>query len=876
MKSPARRLSPALALLIPIIPCLIGDHTLFAQRGDRKGHEMPPPPAHWKIPAAPVVTADQAPETFAVPEGFRVELIAAEPTIHDPVALAFDGNGRIWVVEMRGYMPNIDGKGEDAPTGRISVLIDDDNDGKIDRHTVFLDKLAMPRAVSMTNADRAMLYADGETLYEVAIQEGKDGLPTAGKKTVVDSDYAKGGNPEHKPNGLLHGLDNWIYSSKCDKRYRRIDGKWIEEKTEFRGQWGIDQDDFGRLYTNTNSNCVSAEELPPGVTVSNPNHTFVSISTAKLSNQSMWPSRPTPGVNRGYLPDFLSDQGYLKGPTAVSGLSVYRGDQFPAEFQGNLFINEPGGNLVKRAIVTGKDGRIEIKQAYADREFFTSTDERCRIVNSYTAPDGTLYFVDFYRGILQHAAYMTTFLRRQVEERGLDKPAGLGRLWRVVHEGKPPGKAPRMQAESSGELVAHLAYPNGWWRDTAQRLIVERGPDQTAIAALKTLAADGKSGQLARIHAIWTLEGLGAYTIADFQAAYDSNQPEVAAQALRAAGIFANTADAGSVVAAVGAEPKNPARVLRQQALASLGRFSAWSALPKWLSPKPDSREIDLLLSGLSGRELTFLETNPAASLTAPLMAAAARSTDPAALTKLISLAISAPAADQGKLISELASTAAKLRHAALAEHLMKLDASLMPNVFNGLLAGKKALGTKFKPIAVKALPSPLSDATALPDAKKRSELAAIFTVSATGEATFIKTAEDRQLFDLGKQHYTVICGACHQPHGKGQEFIAPPLIDSEWVSGPANRLIALTLDGAMGPITVDGTTYTAPQIQPVMPGLRSNPEIDDHKLAAMLTYVRNEWGNAAPPITPGMVKAWRDKTELRAPYTEAELKKIK
>ncbi|MCB1087010.1 MAG: dehydrogenase, partial [Verrucomicrobiae bacterium] len=320
------------AIASAIVPCWIADPTLFAQRGDREGHDMAPPPADWKIPPAPVVTADAAAKTFALPEGFHIELVAAEPLIHDPVALAFDGNGRIWVVEMRGYMPDIDGHGEDLPTGRISVLVDEDGDGKADRHTVFLDKLVMPRAVALTDNDRSMLYADGASLYQVAIVEGKDGLPTAGKQTMVDEDYAKGGNPEHKPNGLRYALDNWIYSSKCDRRYRRVDGKWIEEKTEFRGQWGIDQDDQGRLFTNTNSNCVSAEEIPAGLTVANPNHEFRSPVTTKLSKQTMWPSRLTPGINRGYMKDFLTDEGYLKAPTAVSGLAIYRGDQFPAEF----------------------------------------------------------------------------------------------------------------------------------------------------------------------------------------------------------------------------------------------------------------------------------------------------------------------------------------------------------------------------------------------------------------------------------------------------------------------------------------------------------------------------------------------------------------
>jgi mono/diheme cytochrome c family protein len=229
-------------------------------------------------------------------------------------------------------------------------------------------------------------------------------------------------------------------------------------------------------------------------------------------------------------------------------------------------------------------------------------------------------------------------------------------------------------------------------------------------------------------------------------------------------------------------------------------------------------------------------------------------------------------------MFRELAQAAAGQRRASLAEQLLALagsETALAAPVADGLLAGRKAAGNQFKPMVVKAAPALISDPKALPDAKKRDQLAALFDYSGVEAVSFLKTEEHRELFEAGRRHYAVICGACHQPHGKGQEFISPPLVDSEWVTGSPNRLIALTLDGAMGPITVNGKVYTVPEIQPVMPGLRLNPEIDDEKVAAMLTYVRNEWGNAASPITPSMVKAWRDKTEVRAPYTEGELKEI-
>ncbi|HRQ89476.1 MAG TPA: PQQ-dependent sugar dehydrogenase, partial [Bacteroidia bacterium] len=408
--------------------------SLHAQEGDRPGHVMTPPPTHWKIPPAPVVPPGEAAATMALEEGFELSLVASEPMIHDPVALAFDGNGRIWVAEMMGYMPDIDGKLEESTYGRISVIEDTDGDGKADKHTVFLEKYLLPRAVALIDNDRTLLFADNLTLYEAEIlDDGKGGIK-AGKVSVVDEKYAEGGNPEHKPNGLLWGLDNWIYSAKCDVRYRKVDGKWIKEKTEDRGQWGIAQDDYGRLFTNTNSNLITAEEVPPGVRIRNPAYTFRTNTNTAIKDQKLWPARINPGVNRGYMEGTLDENGYLNTPTAASGMAVYRGDQFPERYYGNVFITEPSGNLVKRATVAeGENGFRKMESATKGHEFLGSTDERSRIVSVYTAPDGSLYLVDMYRGILQHRVYMTSYLRAQVIERGLDKHIALGRIWRVTH-----------------------------------------------------------------------------------------------------------------------------------------------------------------------------------------------------------------------------------------------------------------------------------------------------------------------------------------------------------------------------------------------------------------------------------------------------------
>lgn len=859
------------ASLLPVIAA--------AQNGDKAGHDMAPPPAHWKIPAAPVVKPEDSAATMRLEAGFELELVAAEPMVHDPVALAFDGDGRIWVAEMLGYMPDIDGKLEDSTYGRISVLEDTDGDGKADKHTVFLEKYLLPRAVALVDNDRTLLFADNEQLYEAEILKDGEGGIKAGKVTLVDENYAEGGNPEHKPNGLMRALDNWFYNAKCDLRYKKVNGVWIKEKTEERGQWGITQDDYGRLFTNSNSNLISVEEIAPGAKARNTNYAFRAPVTTTIKNQQLWPSRINPGVNRGYMKGTLDENGYLQKPTAASGMAVYRGDQFPAAFQGQLFITEPSGNLVKRATVEeGENGYRFVKSAVDGSEFLTSTDERSRMVNAHTAPDGSLYLVDFYRGILQHKEYMTSYLRAQVVERGLDTPIGLGRIWRVRHtDGKALAAAPKMSEESSVALVAHLSHPNGWWRDTAQRLIVERGGDE-AVEALKALVADG-SNELASIHALWALEGLGQLDPATVKTALSLKQPRALAEVVRAAETFAGTEKGAEVFALIAPLAESEVIHVRRQVATSLGRFGD-PAVPV-LAALVTAQEKDLLTgdlaaSGLSGKELAFFQALPPKhNLRAPLIETLVKRNDKKELGELTALI-----KDQSEFRA-LARASATQRRAEEAGELLALVAKpetskdVRKAIVEGLLAGGK--DKKFKPMPVKELDElALATQGGLVDAKNGKALAALFKVGSGEEETFLLTDAHRAQYKLGETHYQRICLGCHQVHGNGQQYIAPPLVGSEWVLESEQRLISIVMDGLMGPIEVLGKTYTVPEIQPMMPGLRLNPEFTDEQLAAIMTYIRNSWGNGAPPVTTEAVASYRESVAPRAPWTPEELLKVK
>jgi len=876
LSSLARTRRLATVVMVPLVISLVA--SVSAQRGDRDGHVMTPPPDHWEIPQAPVLSPEKEEQTFSLEDGFRVNLFAAEPLVHDPVAIVFDGNGRLWVAEMRGYMPDIDGKTEKETPGRISVLDDTDNDGTADRHTVFLEDVLLPRALAFTDADRSLLFADNESLYEIEIIEGEKG-PQPGERTVVDEKYAAGGNPEHKANGLLYGLDNWFYSSKHDVRYRKVDGEWTREKTESRGQWGIAQDDLGRILTNTNSNLVTLEEIAPGLTVRHPHHPFSSKVTKRMNDQRLRPARITPGVNRGYMEGVLDKDGYLTKPTAASGLVLYRGHHFPERYAGQLFVPEPAGNLVTRAAIReGEDGSREIVRVNQEGEWFTSTDERSRIVNIYNAPDGSLYLLDFYRGIIQHAVYMTSYLRAQVEERKLYEPAGLGRIWRVTHEdGDPHGPAPSMAEESTTELVAHLSHPNGWWRETAQRLLVQRG-DPSAITPLRDLAQGGDSS-LARIHALWALEGLpGGLDPVTIEAALLAEDPRVGAEAIRAAESLAGSPSARAIARVVTEKADLADLHTRRQVAASLGLFGEISAVVSLVDKHGDDDRLllDLAMSGLAGREIATLSHDPAsASFRASLVAATVRRGDPAEVEELIAL-LKRPSD-----FRVFAQAATEKRNRRLVESILEAaaeapDAKVGEATLAGLIAATKKKG--FRPIPTKNLPALLARTEPVPGLSRKDFERArkVFEVGSGREKSALLTDAHREQFRLGEVHYQRICLGCHQSHGQGQVALAPPLVASEWVTGTPERLIALIMDGIMGPIEVAGKVYQVPEIQPLMPGLRANPEFTDEQLAAIMTYVRNAWGNSAPPISTEAVTRYRESTEMRAPWPAAELRNKK
>ncbi len=505
--------------------CVItGSAGLFAADGTPAAKAAKPP-----VHQVPMLSPAQEQKTFHLPDGYRMELVLSDPDIKEPVLAVFDGNGRMYVAEMRTYMQDIDGHGEYEPRSRISRHESTKGDGVFDQHTVYLDHLILPRAVlplddrvlvSVTNSADITLYRDSR----------HDGV--ADQSSVWYHGGPRGLNLEQQPSGLVWGLDNWIYLT-CDSYRLRWngDGPALKEPTPANGgQWGLAQDDSGKMWW---SNAGAEKGLwhfqTPII------YGAINAPGQKAEGfDAVWPLVGLADVQAGSL-RYRAEDKTLNYFTGCAGQTVFRGDRLPPELAGNVFLPEPVGRLIRRAVVKVEDGITKIENPYDHSEFLRSTDPNFRPVNMTTGPDGCLYIVDMYRGIIQEGNWVQegSYLRGRVQELGLQNNIGGGRIWRLVHQDYPPGPTPRMLDESPAQLVAHLEHPNGWWRDTAQRLLIVRG-DHSVVPALLEMVRHSPN-HLARLHAIWTLEGLGALTPELVREKLHDAHPMVRAGAMRAA-----------------------------------------------------------------------------------------------------------------------------------------------------------------------------------------------------------------------------------------------------------------------------------------------------------------------------------------------------
>jgi mono/diheme cytochrome c family protein len=509
---------------------------------------------------------------FMLPAGYRAELIAAEPDVISPVVIEFDGNGRMYVAEMISYMIDAEATREHEPISRISRWESTKGDGKYDKRTIFADHLVAPRMI-LPLTDGAILTSetDSDDLIKLSDTNG-DGV--ADKREVVFTGIGQSGdgNIEHQKAGLVWNMDNWIYTTYNAFRIRWTPNGFLREPTAPNGgQWGLATDDDGKpwfvdaggergpmnfqypIHYGGFSPCPPLRAGRGGpAPAPNPNCPPGMENGFEKDFAVVWPA-PGIGDMQGGIERTRMPMQNLNHFTATTGPAIFRGDGLPADLRGHLLFAEPVGRLIRRAAVDNIEGLTQLRNVYPGSEFWNSTDQLFRPVNISNAPDGTLYIADMYHGIIQEREWSGpgSYLRAKIEQYQLDKINAHGRIWRLRYDGRPavpatqtnPGQpaiaalqpafaAPKMYSETPAQLVAHFTHANGWWRDTAQRLLILK-QDKSVVPALQQLARSSDK-VLARFHALWTLEGLGALDATLARALMKDANPRVRIQAIRA------------------------------------------------------------------------------------------------------------------------------------------------------------------------------------------------------------------------------------------------------------------------------------------------------------------------------------------------------
>ena len=490
-----------------------------------------------KPPVVAVAPEEQV-KRFWLPAGYRLTPLLSEPLIEDPAQIAFDGNGRMFIVELRGYYQMPDGIDLIPPVGRISMHEDRDNDGTYERHSVFIDKLVFPRFVlpfgansiltMETNTDEVWKYTD----------TNNDGV--ADKKELFTTNFGRAGNMESQQSSLFWAMDNWMYSTVNAFRIRWTPTGLLREPTgPNSAQWGVTQDNDGKVWFQSGASGV------PGY-FQFPIHygNFAAPDQLEPDLNIVWGAPILIGDIQAGIPGTRLPDGSLIYATAAAGNEVYRGDRLPKDLIGDYLHGEVVARIVRRLRPVKTEGLTQLQNVYPRSEFIRSVDPLFRPADVTTGPDGTIYIADMYRGMIEGAEWAKegTYLRAKITQYQLDKITGHGRLWRLTYDGiaRDPVR-PRMLDETPAQLVTHLSHPNGWWRDTAQQLLVLK-QDKSVVTALQTMVRTSKN-QLARFHALWTLEGLGALTAQLTREALADSDPRLRIQALRASETLYKTGD---------------------------------------------------------------------------------------------------------------------------------------------------------------------------------------------------------------------------------------------------------------------------------------------------------------------------------------------
>ncbi|MBI2423865.1 MAG: c-type cytochrome [Candidatus Hydrogenedentes bacterium] len=557
----------------------------------------------WGACGPGALAPEAARDAFVVDAGLVVELVAAEPVIEDPVAMAFDEHGRLYVVENRGY-PEGDPSG---PQGRIALLTDTDRDGEYERRSTFVSGLSFPNGVMpwkggiiVTDAPHVLYFRDG------------DGDGAAEIREVLLEGFSEGGSTQLRVSHPTLGIDNWIYLTNglsggsvrspmhadsaplemgpYDLRFNPLSGEM--QLISGRAQFGLTMDWAGNRFVCSNRNHLVHAVLPRETLTSNPYYAPVSLAYdipdhgAAAAIYALSEARTTAHAHAGTF-------------TAACGLHVYEGDALPENFRGNVFVCEPTANLIHRDVLEPDGPAFVAKRAYADREFLATTDSWSRPVYITTGPDGALYFCDMYRKSIEHPAYLPKEVAAATD---FDSGKGMGRIYRVRAKGASRATPPEFE-----DPVARLRSENGWTRRTAQRLLLVGIEGNSDEALLTLLNGDGPvPGRLQALHL------LDAHARLDEEILIGLVKDAEWALRVHALRLLPRYTEDGETPVDFATQLcGDPDARVRFEAALLLGQFGGLDSgteLAALLATNPGDPWLrDAVLSGLSGKAATFL-----------------------------------------------------------------------------------------------------------------------------------------------------------------------------------------------------------------------------------------------------------------------------
>ncbi|WP_182866277.1 PVC-type heme-binding CxxCH protein [Stieleria mannarensis] len=569
-------------------------------------------------------------DDFRIADGYQIQLVAAEPLVNSPVAIQWDAEGALFVCEMRGYSEDRDDK-----ISRITRLIDTDNDGVFDRHTVYADKLLWPTA--LFPYDGGLFVADAPDIFYLKDNDG-DGV--ADSKQVVFTGFSIG-NVQGLLNSFHWGLDNRIHLAcgtvggkvrRADQdesaavEVRGHDMAFDPETYEFTltsggAQHGMCFDDWGRKFVSSNSDHLQQVMYEDRYIRRNP------LLVAPSARQSIAADGPQAEVFRispvepwRIVRTRLRVAGLVGGPvegggraagyfTGATGVTIYRGDAWPQTDHSLAIVGDVGSNLVHRKRLTPAGVQLIGERIDPQSEFLASTDNWFRPAQFECGPDGALSIVDVYREVIEHPKSLPPEIKQHLD---LTSGRNRGRIYRVVPDGYQHRPTPELNAMDTESLARLLMHTNAWHRETAARLIYQR-QDKSIAATLRRQLEQSPTPQ-GRLHSLYALSGLGLLTPDDVIGRFKDEHPQVVRHAIRLAEGFASDQ---AVIRSLKPLAGHASIDVRYQLAFSLGEFD-FDAKPRWLA--------ELLLQNPSDRWIQTAVSSSIGGQTDQLFAALLRS----------------------------------------------------------------------------------------------------------------------------------------------------------------------------------------------------------------------------------------------------------